>query len=132
MAAPGPSVPLQVGFNRRPSLLRVHVTGASTLDNTLAYWQAIVAEVARAPTDAILVVDQLAGVPLTQGEWLSLVRHMAGHGLERVRIAHVRPAGLQEMEYCEIFARDAGFHARVFDDERAAELWLRYGEPLGD
>ena len=35
--------------------------------------------------------------------------------------------GLQGIEYCEIFAREAGFHARVFDNEATAELWLRYG-----
>jgi hypothetical protein len=117
-----------VSFNRRPSSLRVHVTGESTLDNTLAYWHAIVAEVGSEPTDAILLVDELRGEPLMEVEWLSLVQHMEGHGLERVRIAHVRPRGLQQIEYCEIFAREAGFNARVFDDEHAAELWLRYGE----
>jgi hypothetical protein len=53
---------------------------------------------------------------------------MANHGLEQMRIAHVKPHGLHRIEYCEIFAREAGFDARVFDDEHAAELWLRYGE----
>ena len=52
-------------------------------------------------------------------------------GLEQVRIAHVRPAGLQQLEYCEIFAVELGFQAHVFVDERAAELWLRYGEAEG-
>jgi hypothetical protein len=128
MPAQGSGAPLQVSFSRRASLLRVHVAGASSLDNTLAYWQSIVAEIGREPADAILLIDELAGKPLQQEEWLSLVQHMAGHGLERSRIAHVKPGGLQQIEYCEIFARDAGFRAHVFDDERAAELWLRYGE----
>ena len=119
---------MQVNFSRRSSQLRVHVTGESTLENTVAYWQAIVAEVAREPAASLLLIDELTGRPLMQAEWLSLVQHMAGHGLEDVRIAHVKPHGLQQIEYCEIFARDAGFNARVFDDEHAAGLWLRYGE----
>ena len=128
MAAQGSGAPLQVNFSRRSSQLRVHVTGESTLENTVAYWQAIVAEVAREPAASLLLIDELTGRPLMQAEWLSLVQHMAGHGLEDVRIAHVKPHGLQQIEYCEIFARDAGFNARVFDDEHAAGLWLRYGE----
>lgn len=128
MTAQGSSAPLQVKFSRRPSLLRVHVTGDSTLENTVAYWQAIVAEIERAPVASLLLIDELSGRPLMQAEWLSLVQNMAGHGLENVRIAHVKPQGLQQIEYCEIFARDAGFSARVFDDEHAADLWLRYGE----
>lgn len=108
--------------------MHVEVVGESTLDNTLAYWRAIVEEVQRRPASSILLVDQLRGAPLGEGEWLSLVEQMKGHGLERVRIAHVKPQGLQQIEYCEIFARDAGFDARVFDDEHAADLWLRYGE----
>lgn len=114
--------------SRRGPQLRVHVIGESTLDNTIAYWQAILAEVEKAPAAQLLLIDELLGEPLTESEWLSLVRSMVNHGLERMRIAHVKPHGLQRIEHCEIFARDAGFDARVFDDERAAELWLRYGE----
>ena len=49
-------------------------------------------------------------------------------GLQRLRIAHVKPAGLQAIEYCEIFAREAGIEAKVFEHEALAEIWLRYGE----
>jgi hypothetical protein len=38
---------------------------------------------------------------------------------------------LQGSEYCEIFAREAGFDARVFSNEATAELWLRYGSQAG-
>jgi hypothetical protein len=106
----------------------VQVIGESTLENTLAYWRAIADEMHSEPADSILLVDELLGESLGQHEWLSLVEQMQGHGLERVRIAHVRPHGLELIEYCEIFAREAGFNARVFDDEHAAGLWLRYGE----
>ena len=120
--------PFFLRSSRQGSQLRVHVIGESTLDNTIAYWQAILAEVEKEPAAQLLLIDELLGEPLTESEWLSLVRNMSNHGLEQVRIAHVKPHGLQRIKYCEIFARDAGFDARVFDDERAAELWLRYGE----
>jgi hypothetical protein len=54
---------------------------------------------------------------------------MRGLGLETVRIAHVKPHGLQLIEHCEIYANEAGFDSRVFTDESQADLWLRYGEP---
>lgn len=117
-----------VEFRRESGWLHVEVVGESTLDNTVAYWQAIAAELQREPVANILLVDRLMGEPLTQSQWFDLVARMRGAGLERVRIAHVRPVGLQSIEYCEIFARDAGFEARVFDDEHAAALWLKYGE----
>lgn len=128
MPAQGSGAAFRVGFRRGPALLRVQVNGESTLENTVAYWRAIVEEFAREPAASLLLIDELQGEPLTEGEWLSLVQQMAGQGLENARIAHVKPHGLQQIEYCEIFARDAGFNARVFDDEHAAELWLRYGE----
>ena len=120
--------PFYINSSRRGAQLRVNVIGESTLDNTIAYWQAILAEVEKHPAAQLLLIDELQGEPLTESEWLSLVRNMTNHGLEQVRIAHVKPHGLQRIEYCEIFARDAGFDARVFDDEHAAEIWLRYGE----
>jgi hypothetical protein len=94
----------------------------------VAYWQAIEDEVRRAPVPAILLIDNLRGAVLTAAHWQGLVEALAGHGLERVRIAHVRPRGLQQIEYCELYAREAGFQARVFDNEVPANLWLRYGE----
>ena len=120
MAPQGPRVPLQVAFSRHQGQLHVEVDGESTLENTLTYWRAIMDEAQQRPPASILLVDRLRGEPLGEGEWLSLVQQMAGHGLESVRIAHVKPQGLQQIEYCEIFARDAGFEARVFDDEQSA------------
>jgi hypothetical protein len=126
--APTGSRELSVAFRRQAGWLRVHVTGESTLENTIAYWQAIAAELQRQPVASILLVEELHGVPLTASQWFELVATMRGSGLERVRIAHVRPEGLHSVEFCEIFARDAGFEARVFDNEPAAEIWLKYGE----
>src|SRR3546814_12481553 len=76
---------------------------------------------------SVLLVDELDGRGLTGEEWESLVQATKGQGLERVRIAHVKPLGLDTMEYCEIYAREVGLDARVFEDEDSARLWLRDG-----
>lgn len=130
-AAPARQPEYGVAFAAHPAGLRVEVQGTSTFDNTLAYWQAIVAEVRRRKPAGVLLLDRLQGDPLDAAQWLVLVSSMRGLGLEKIRIAHVRPAGLQQLEHCEIFAVELGFQARVFVDERAAELWLRYGETEG-
>lgn len=128
MSREKPNPPFLVHFARQQSMLRARVTGESTLRNTIAYWKAIVAEVQRDRPDAVLLLDELHGQALEEADWKHLVREMAGHGLDAIRIAHVKPMGLQKIEYCELYAREAGYHSRVFDNERAAELWLRYGE----
>ena len=109
-------------------MLRAEVVGESTLENTLAYWQAIVSEVRRHRPRCLLLVDELRGLPLGEAQWQRLVQVMRGSGLEGVRIAHVKPQGLQKLEYCELYAREAGFDAHVFDEELAAKFWLRYGD----
>ena len=117
-----------VRIARREGILRVEVEGESSLENTMAYWHAIEDEVRRAPVPAILLIDKLRGEELTAEHWRRLVAALAGHGLEQVRIAHVKPHGLQQIEYCELYAMEAGFQAHVFDEEVQASLWLRYGE----
>ena len=107
--------------------LRAQATGPATYATTVACWQAIVAQVRERHPATVLLVDEMRGPPLRADEWLGLVDAMRGQGLENVRIAHVKPFGLQDIEYCEIFAREAGFRARAFDNEGTAELWLRYG-----
>lgn len=118
---------LTIQFSPHAHGLRVHVTGISSIENTLTYWRAIAAELASRPRDALLLIDELQGPPLSPDEWLSLVLAMEGTGLDRMRIAHVKPLGLHDIEHCEIFARDAGIEARVFADEGAGERWLRTG-----
>jgi hypothetical protein len=119
---------LRVVFSRHPAGLRVHVTGASTMENTIAYWRAIMKEAERRDPPGILLIDELQGTPLSAKDWLALVTAMTGLGLERRRIAHVKPHGLQQLEYCEIYAKEAGFDAHVFAEERSAALWLQFGE----
>lgn len=107
--------------------LRVEVSGPGSYANTLAYWTAIANAVRERAPRGLLLIDQTSGEPLTAEEWKTLVDSMTGSGLEHVRIAHVKPRGLQHIEYCELFAREAGFSARVFTEESVADLWLRHG-----
>jgi hypothetical protein len=112
--------PTRTGF-------RANATGPGTYAATVACWEAIVLQVRERRPATVLLIDEMRGPPLQAGEWRGLVEAMRGQGLENVRIAHVKPFGLQGIEYCEIFAREAGFHARVFDNEATAERWLRHG-----
>jgi hypothetical protein len=116
-----------LSFARVDGTLRATVTGERSLENTVAYWQSIVAEiVAKRPT-WLFLCDQLKGPEMSVDEWRKLVDRMKGRGLEGLRIAHVKPHGRDHIEYCEIFAREAGIDARAFDDAGTAERWLRYG-----
>jgi len=117
----------QVSFRRIPGGLRAHVTGTGTFANTVSSWRTVLVEVRERKPATLLLVDELRGPPLSAGEWHDLVEALRGQGLENVRIAHVKPRGLQSIEYCEIYAREAEFEARVFDNETTAGLWLRYG-----
>ena len=107
--------------------LRITVSGQGTYGNTVAYWRAIAAAVREQRPRSILLIDHTTGPALSAEQWKSLVEAMSGSGLEAVRIAHVKPRGLQQIEYCELYAREAGFVARVFTEESEADLWLRHG-----
>lgn len=123
-----PESPFLLRFGRRGDVLRVEVAGESSFENTIAYWQAIVSEVRRERPRGMMLIDELHGTPLAGAQWRQLVESMRGRGLEGIRIAHVKPQGLQALEYCELHAREVGFDARAFDRERAAEFWLLYGD----
>jgi hypothetical protein len=122
-----PGETLIIQTSRHLAGLRVEVSGPGTHANTLSYWRTIVAAVQEQKPRGLLLIDRTAGPALSAAEWKSLVEGMAGSGLERTRIAHVKPHGLQQVEYCELYAREAGFTARVFTDESEAAIWLRYG-----
>ena len=119
-----------MSFRSTRTGLRAKATGSATYDATVACWQAIVLQVKERRPATVLLIDEMRGPSLRAEQWHSLVDAMRGQGLENVRIAHVKPFGLQGIEYCEIFAREAGFHARAFDNEATAELWLRYGSQV--
>lgn len=111
-------------FRLEGTHLQAHVSGTSSFASTVSCWQQIVAEVQARRPATLLLVDELEGRGLTALEWESLVQATKGMGLENVRIAHVKPQGLQAMEYCEIYAREVGLDARVFEDEASARFWL--------
>ena len=119
--------PFEIVFSAHPAGLKARVQGEGSLENTLAYWQAIVAELEARPTPALLLIDETRGDPLPEQDWQQLVEAMKGKGLDQLRIAHVKPLGLQSIEYCELFALEAGMRARVFSNEDEAVTWLRYG-----
>ena len=116
--------PLQVEFSRHRLGLRVHVRGEETFENTVAYWRSIIERLDGIPGRGLLLIDELQGTPLSEPQWLDLILSMDGSHLRRFRIAHVRPRGLRGVEYCELFARDANYDARIFVDEGSAERWL--------
>ncbi|MEP6907221.1 MAG: hypothetical protein ABI858_04460 [Pseudoxanthomonas sp.] len=118
---------LQIVFSTHPSGLKAHVRGEGVLPNTVSYWRAIVAELERRPSTGLLLVDEMTGAPLSEEDWRSVVEDIKGGALEGVRIAHVKPMGLEKIEYCEIFAVEAGLQARVFTRESEAVMWLRHG-----
>lgn len=118
---------LQIELEPHAAGLRVLVTGENTLANTIAYWTRILREVRERPRP-VLLVDELRGPPLSADDWQVLVGAMADSQLREVRIAHVKPRGLDQVEFCELHAKDAGFDARVFVHEEEASRWLRFGE----
>lgn len=105
--------------------LRAHVGGAATFANTLAYWRAIADALATQPARHLLLVDELVGPSLSAEDWAALVAEV-GPRLGRLRIAHVKPNGLDTVEHCVLSAIDAGLSAQVFEDEHLASVWLRY------
>ena len=119
---------ISIAFSPSASSLRVVVRGAGNYANTLTYWRRIAAALREGGANSLLLVDETTGTPLSAEDWKRLVEDMRGEGLEQVRIAHVKPTGLQQIEHCELHAREAGLNARVFTNEREASLWLRYGE----
>ncbi|MGN7725432.1 hypothetical protein ACTJIL_06375 [Luteimonas sp. 22616] len=118
----------RIGITPHGKSLRVHVAGEANVEATQAYWREIAKVARERGADSLLLIDELTGQPLDESDWLSVVTSLQGEGLERLRIAHVKPQGLQQVEFCEIFARDAGIEARVFENETLADIWLRYGE----
>lgn len=114
-------------FSAHPAGLKARVQGEGSLENTMAYWRAIVSELAKRPAPALLLIDETRGDPLPEQGWQELVESMKGTGLDKLRIAHVKPHGLQSVEYCELFAMEAGMQARVFSSEDEAIMWLRHG-----
>lgn len=119
---------VHIKLRREPrGRLHVHVTGTTTLANTMAYWRAIADAVEIRPARELLLVDELKGPALPADQWRVLVEEV-GPRLGDLRIAHVKPHGLDTVEYCVLMAMESGLQAQVFSDRRRVSLWLSYGE----
>ena len=105
--------------------LRAQVTGVRSVDATIGYWEAILAEIAKARPTALIVLDELVGEELAASEWKQLVQAMVGRGLEGLPIAHVKPFSFDQISYCERYAKEAGLNTRAFRREQEAVAWLR-------
>ena len=126
-----PASHFSIAFTPAVYGLRAHVTGVNgTLETTLAYWRRIAEEVRQVRPSGILVVDDMDSEPLPPEELMKLVLSMRGEGMEDVRIAYVEMDAMEipRVELAGLIAYEHGFVARVFDNEEAAAIWLRYGE----
>ena len=120
--------PYTIDISLRDATLHAHVRGVGSVANTVAYWRQIAQAARERGAESLLLMDLMEGEPLSEGDWQQVVSALQDEDLQRLRIAHVKPLGLQQMEFCEIFARDVGIQARVFENETLAGIWLRYGE----
>lgn len=121
----------EVAFEQRQRTLRVQMSAPRRdYGQMLDAWGRIIREVSRGAPEALLVVADVQGPPLTGAQIEAFVTAMRGCGLEGLRIAYVYPlaSDWSRAEAAEILALESGFEARVFADERAAETWLRHGE----
>lgn len=126
-----PALPFHIRFSQTDFGLKAHVQGVNgRLDVTLAYWRAIADEVRRVQAGGLLVVDDMEGEPPPPEQLLEFIQAMRGLGMEQVRVAYVEKhlEQIPQVELASIFANEYGFQGRVFDDERSAVTWLRYGE----
>ena len=118
---------LSLALRRQGEELQVRVAGPNTRGNTFGYWRAIAEAIEARPAGLLLLVDELVGPALPAQDWRELVAEI-GPRLGRLRVAHVKPRGVDTVEYCMLSALDSGLEAQVFADVRAASLWLRYGD----
>lgn len=120
----------ELRFEDRPFYLYAHVGGeADSLDVTVAYWQRILGECRARRARRVLVVDEIAGEPMSADFLHKLVSRMSGSGLEAIQVAFVElvSAHVPLMEHAQILAMEQGFQARVFSRMDEADRWLRFG-----
>ena len=121
---------MRITLRREAGELHAHVSGPNTRENTFGYWQAISEALQAQPVGLLLLVDELEGPSLEAEDWRALVVEF-GPRLGRLRVAHVKPRGLDTVEHCMLSAIGSGLEAQVFADVHTAGLWLRYGHSAG-
>lgn len=120
-------VPYHVRFNYRGRELRVELGGEHRhLDALIETWRLIAAEVGRVQAQRLLVVSALWGNAPTLWDMRTFLENMRGIGLEHCHTAVVVGGRFKtaQAELAEILAHEFGFHVRVFEFEREAEIWL--------
>ena len=126
-----PAQSWRLRFEDRGDYVYAEVTGPQDcLEISVQYWRQIDVECARRGTRKLLVCDRLRGEPASPNEFRQLAMLLRDSQLHTIRVAFHEPVPehLRFVEHGELAMREAGFTWRVFDSEREAELWLRYGD----
>ena len=126
-----PAQSWRLHFEDRGDYVYAEVTGPQDSQAiTVQYWRQIDAECVRRGTRKLLVCDRLHGEPASPEEFRQLAVLLRDSRLHDIRVAFHEPVPehLRFVEHGELAMREAGFTMRVFDNEREAELWLRYGD----
>lgn len=118
-------------LSRNGHELHACVRGERTFASTIACWEDILGHVLSWSPRVLFLCDEMHGADLSADEWHEIVQTKLRVALQGVRVAHVKPAGLASIEYCERFACEAGLDARVFADTGAAHAWLHSGTEAG-
>lgn len=117
----------RIALRREAGELQVHVSGPNTRENTFGYWRAICDAVEQHRVERLLLVDELEGPSIDAADWRALVAEI-GPRLGRMRVAHIKPRGVDTVEHCVLSAIGSGLEAQVFADAHLGALWLRYGQ----
>lgn len=115
-------------FAWQPPLLRATVAGDdSSPQTTLEYWRQIAGEVRGRGAELLLFLDRITGPVMTEPQLSSFFAHIAGEGLEEIRIGYVEHSleQMQNIELAELMARERGYRVRMFAHE--ARRWIGCG-----
>lgn len=110
--------------------LRVEIHGETDSQQARrACWVRLSEEAVRRAAPAVLTVDRREGALASSQQWQGLLEELDIEALKARPLAYVaRWPRLAQMEAMNLSMLAQGFRAQVFDDEAAAERWLRYGE----
>lgn len=126
-----PTAAFELSYRYEGGCLDTRVTGGiDTLDAMVDMFMGIAAELRRQQPAALLVLDETTSMVPSAEQFVELARRMEGGGFDGVRTAYVDVRGnaLARIEVGEIIAREHGYTLRVFDNEKLARIWLRYGQ----
>lgn len=125
--------PCRLAFQMRGSALRAEIGGSTdTQQARLACWARLTDEAVRCQASGVLAVDLREGALASPDQWQDVLEALDMAALRAMPLAFVgRWPRYLELEALNLALLERGFRAQVFDDEAAAERWLRYGEHGG-